>query len=139
VFTQGQTQGSTLQQRTNKTLATDPFKNTCKGEEVSPKVEAGGVVEIKCIQTSWDTDLQSQYLKNHLANKIHSSLTPLFTSQVKTLVIAKYSIIQDLITSNYSTHSMEVVDTERGVNQYQIEFKKKINLYLNHSIISNEQ
>jgi hypothetical protein len=31
------------------------------------------------------------------------------------------------------------VDTQRGVNQYQVEFKKKFNLYLNHSIISNEE
>jgi len=31
------------------------------------------------------------------------------------------------------------VDTERGVNQYQIEFKNFFNLYLNHSIISNEK
>jgi hypothetical protein len=33
-------------------------------------------------------------------------------------------------------------DTERGVNQYQVQFKKKFNLYFNHiiySIISNEQ
>jgi hypothetical protein len=38
-------------------------------------------------------------------------------------------------------HGMEMqgVDTERGVNQYQVQFKKKFNLYLNHSIISNEQ
>jgi hypothetical protein len=30
------------------------------------------------------------------------------------------------------------VDTERGVNQYQVQFKNFFNLYLNHSIISNE-
>ena len=33
----------------------------------------------------------------------------------------------------------EVVDTKRGVNQYQVQFKMFFNLYLNHSIISNEQ
>jgi hypothetical protein len=31
------------------------------------------------------------------------------------------------------------VDTERGVNQYQVQFKTFFNLYLNHSIISNEK
>jgi hypothetical protein len=31
------------------------------------------------------------------------------------------------------------VDTERGVNQYQVQFKNFFNLYLNHSIISNEK
>jgi hypothetical protein len=31
------------------------------------------------------------------------------------------------------------VDIERGVNQYQVQFKNLLNLYLNHSIISNEQ
>jgi hypothetical protein len=31
------------------------------------------------------------------------------------------------------------VDTERGVNQYQVQFKTFFNLYLNHSTISNEQ
>jgi hypothetical protein len=36
------------------------------------------------------------------------------------------------------SHQMSV-DTERGVNQYQVQFKTFFNLYLNHSIISNEQ
>jgi hypothetical protein len=36
-------QGSTLQQRTNKTLTTGPFGNTCEVDEVSPEVEAGVV------------------------------------------------------------------------------------------------
>jgi hypothetical protein len=31
------------------------------------------------------------------------------------------------------------VDTEKGVNQYQVQFKTFFNLYLNHSTISNEQ
>jgi hypothetical protein len=57
LLAQGQTQGSTLQQRTNKTLTTDPFGNTCEADEVSPEVEAGGVVGLKCLQPSWDTDL----------------------------------------------------------------------------------
>jgi hypothetical protein len=33
----------------------------------------------------------------------------------------------------------QTVDTERGVNQYQVQFKTFFNLYLNHSTISNEQ
>jgi hypothetical protein len=33
----------------------------------------------------------------------------------------------------------EDVDTERGVNQYQVQFKTFFNLYLNHSTISNEK
>jgi hypothetical protein len=43
MLAQGHTQGSTLQQRTNKTLTTDPFDNTCEANEVSPEVEAGGL------------------------------------------------------------------------------------------------
>jgi hypothetical protein len=43
LLAQGQTQGSMLQQRTNKTLTTDPFGNTCEADEVSPEVEAGGL------------------------------------------------------------------------------------------------
>jgi hypothetical protein len=41
LLAQGQTQGSMLQQRTNKTLTTDPFDNNCEADEVSPEVEAG--------------------------------------------------------------------------------------------------
>jgi hypothetical protein len=43
LLAQGKTQGSTLQQRTNKTLTTSPFSNTCEADEVSPEVEAGGL------------------------------------------------------------------------------------------------
>jgi hypothetical protein len=43
VLSQGQTQGSTLQQCTNKTLTTGPFDNTFETNEVSPKVEVGGL------------------------------------------------------------------------------------------------
>jgi hypothetical protein len=52
----GKTQGSTLQQCTNKTLTTIPFSNTCEADEISPEVEEGGVVGLKCLKTSWDTD-----------------------------------------------------------------------------------
>ena len=43
MLAQGQTQVSTLQQRTNKTLNTDPFGNTCEADEVSLEVEARGL------------------------------------------------------------------------------------------------
>jgi hypothetical protein len=46
-----------IQQCTNKTLTTSPFGNTCKADEVSPEVEVGGFVGLKCLQPSWDTDL----------------------------------------------------------------------------------
>ena len=46
----GQTQGSTLQQCTNKTLTTDPFENTYEEDEVSPEVEAGVVAGLMCLQ-----------------------------------------------------------------------------------------
>jgi hypothetical protein len=52
VLAQGQTQGSMLQQCTNKTLTTSPFGNTCEADEVSPEVEAGGVAGLKCLQPS---------------------------------------------------------------------------------------
>jgi hypothetical protein len=57
VLAHGQTQGSTLQQRTKKTLTTDPFRNTCEADEVSSEVEEGGVVGLRCLQPSWDIDL----------------------------------------------------------------------------------
>jgi hypothetical protein len=50
LLAQGQTQGSTLQQRTNKTLTTGPFGNTCEADEVSPEVEAGVVAGLRCLQ-----------------------------------------------------------------------------------------
>jgi hypothetical protein len=50
VLAQGQTQGSTLQERTRKTLTTSPFDNTCEADEVSPEVEAWVVVRIRCLQ-----------------------------------------------------------------------------------------
>jgi hypothetical protein len=50
MLAQGQTQGSTLQQCTNKTLTTGPFGNTCEADEVSPEVEAGVVAGLRCLQ-----------------------------------------------------------------------------------------
>jgi hypothetical protein len=43
------------------------------------------------------------------------------------------------INDNNQSSNIPIVDTERGVNQYQVQFKTFFNLYLNHSIISNEQ
>jgi hypothetical protein len=71
VLAQSQTRGSMLQQCTNKTITTDPFNNTCEEDEVSPEVEAGVVVGLKCLQPSWDTNLRSQYLTENLAVNIH--------------------------------------------------------------------
>ena len=45
------------QERTNKTLTTDPFGNTYEVDEVLPEVEAGVVVGLKCLQPRWDTDM----------------------------------------------------------------------------------
>jgi hypothetical protein len=50
MLAQGQTQGSTLQQCTNKALTTGPFGNTCEADEVSPEVEAGVVARLRCLQ-----------------------------------------------------------------------------------------
>jgi hypothetical protein len=56
-----------------------------------------------------------------------------FPSVKKKISIAK------IRTNSLELHSETGVDTERGVNQYQVQFKTFFNLYLNHSIISNEQ
>jgi hypothetical protein len=50
MLAEGQTQGSTLQWCTNKTLTTGPFGNTCEADEVSPKVEVGVVTRLRCLQ-----------------------------------------------------------------------------------------
>jgi hypothetical protein len=50
LLAQGQTQASMLQHRTNKTLTTGPFENTCEADEVSPEVEAGVIAGLKCLQ-----------------------------------------------------------------------------------------
>jgi hypothetical protein len=57
MLAQGQTQGSTLQQRTKKTLTTSPLGNTCEADEVSPEVEEMGVAGLRCLQPIRDTDL----------------------------------------------------------------------------------
>jgi hypothetical protein len=57
LLAQGKTQGSMLQQHTNKTLTIGPFGNTCEADEVSPEVEAGVVAGLKCLQPRWDTDM----------------------------------------------------------------------------------
>jgi hypothetical protein len=48
--------------------------------------------------------------------------------------------VTNLARALQSSHFFSVsVDTERGVNRYQVQFKTFFNLYLNHSTISNEQ
>jgi hypothetical protein len=49
--------GFNSQQHTNKALTIGLFRNTCEEDEVSPKVEAGGVAECKCLQPIWDIDM----------------------------------------------------------------------------------
>jgi hypothetical protein len=48
-------------------------------------------------------------------------------------------IYNEISGSEISLPTSKTVDTERGVNQYQVQFKTFSNLYLNHSIIYNEQ
>jgi hypothetical protein len=57
LLAQGKTQGSMLQQRTNKTLTTGPFSNTCKVDEVSPEVEAGVVAGLQVSATLAGTQI----------------------------------------------------------------------------------
>jgi hypothetical protein len=42
--------GFNAQECTNKSLTTGPFDNTCEADEVSPKVEAGVVARLRCLQ-----------------------------------------------------------------------------------------
>jgi hypothetical protein len=42
--------GFNAQEHTKKTLTTSPFDNTYEADEVSPKVEAGVVARLKCLQ-----------------------------------------------------------------------------------------
>jgi hypothetical protein len=42
--------GFNAQEHTNKALTTGPFDKTCEENEVSPKVEAGVVARLKCLQ-----------------------------------------------------------------------------------------
>jgi hypothetical protein len=50
LLAQGNTQGSMLQQCTNKTLTIGPFRNTCKANEVSLEVEPRVVAGLNCLQ-----------------------------------------------------------------------------------------
>ena len=50
LLAEGKTQGSTLQQRTKKTLTIGRFDNTCEANEVSPEVEVGVVAGLRCLQ-----------------------------------------------------------------------------------------
>ena len=46
----GANPGFIAQERTNKTLITGPFGNTCEADEVSPEVKAGVVAGLRCLQ-----------------------------------------------------------------------------------------
>jgi hypothetical protein len=46
----GEDPGFNATKRTNKTLTTDPFGNTCEVDEVSLEVEAGVVAGLRCLQ-----------------------------------------------------------------------------------------
>jgi hypothetical protein len=50
LLAQGQTQVSTLQEHTKKTLTTGPFGNTYEEDEVSHEVEVGVVERLRCLQ-----------------------------------------------------------------------------------------
>jgi hypothetical protein len=50
LLARGQTQHSTLQQCTKKSLTTCPFVNTYEADEVSPEEEAGVVARLICMQ-----------------------------------------------------------------------------------------
>jgi hypothetical protein len=67
LLAQGKTWGSMLQQCTNKTLTTDPFGNTCEADEVSPKVEAGG------LQDSSVYNLDGTHIYDYNTNRSLSS------------------------------------------------------------------
>jgi hypothetical protein len=71
MLAQGQTQGSTLQQCTNKTLTTGPFGNTCEADEVSPEVEAGGLQDSDVCNLAGTQICDYNTLTEHLAVNIH--------------------------------------------------------------------
>jgi hypothetical protein len=48
-------------------------------------------------------------------------------------------LYSQILVSGQMQLYVTIVDTQRGVNQYQVQFKTFFNLYLNHSIISNEK
>jgi hypothetical protein len=83
LLAQGQTQGSTLQERTNKTLTIDPFGNTYEGDEVSPKVEARMFARLKCLKPNMGHRFVIMSLTGYLASINH---------QYSTLIIVVQSI-----------------------------------------------
>jgi hypothetical protein len=92
---QGQTQGSTLQQRTNKTLTIGSFEKTCEEDEVSLKVETGVVAGLKFCNLDRTHIYDYNTLTEHLEVNIHYPLTLIhFTG--KTLIIEQHSIQHDL-------------------------------------------
>jgi hypothetical protein len=49
-FGTGADPGFNSQENTIKALNIGPFGNTCEADEVSPKIEAGVVARLKCLQ-----------------------------------------------------------------------------------------
>jgi hypothetical protein len=68
---QGQTQGSMLQQCTNKTLTTGPFGNTCEAGEVSPEVEAGGLQDSGVCNQAGTQICDYNYFAKYLEDNMH--------------------------------------------------------------------
>ena len=62
--------GFNAQEHTKKTLPTGPFGNNCEVDEVSPKVEVGGLQD-SGVQPSLDTELWLQHLTKHSTINIH--------------------------------------------------------------------
>ena len=68
MLAQGQTQGSTIEQSTNKTLTTDPYGNTCEADEVSPEAAKRGVAGQRCLQPGeYQVDLIQQQCNIHIS------------------------------------------------------------------------
>ena len=101
MLAQGQTQGSMLQECTNKTLTTDPFNNTCEVDEVSPEVEAGVVARLRCLQPQLGHRSVIITLSNHLAQIIHQypTLMILHRQNRASQYVLRSKIIQHLATT----------------------------------------
>jgi hypothetical protein len=62
--------GFNAQERTNNTLTTGPFGNTCEADEVSPEVEGGVVAGLRCLQPYLGHKFVIILLTTHLASVI---------------------------------------------------------------------
>jgi hypothetical protein len=62
--------GFKAQERTKKTVATDPFGNTCKANAVSPEVELGVVARLRCLQPLLGHRYVIIFITTHLTSTI---------------------------------------------------------------------